>query len=298
MLFLKRNKAGLILACLAALFALSACGRPGGPGGRPPGKDPQPIGDQVYPMTEADMKTAPEDPEEIDLSLCAEPLWIREGGDHLLYGTLYHPLFIEAEDKLVHLFLDGAEIRSGSGPAINVMSAGKVIITLVEGSENTIRDSQNYHNYDIYEAAISAPCDLTINGTGSLFVYGFYKDAVKSKDILKLNGGTYFVQAKRDGLRGSDGLVLAPEKLTVETERNGLATTKLHSMGKGDMDIREGDIMVTSGKYAVSCTGDVYLRATDFKCISVYGDMNVEGRTIDLREGAPADAREDSGSPS
>ncbi|MBQ9438385.1 MAG: carbohydrate-binding domain-containing protein, partial [Lachnospiraceae bacterium] len=242
-------------------------------------------GEEVYPLTQADQETEPsEEAVEINLSECVEPLRITEGGEYVLSGTLYDSLIIDVKDQLVHLFLNGCTIRSGSGPALNIFSAGKVIITLVEGTESTVRDSQNYHNYDIYSAAISAPCDLTINGTGSLFAYGFYKDAIKSQDILKINGGTYFIQAKRDGLRGNDGLVLAPEKMTVETERNGLTTTKSQKRGKGDMDIRSGEIMVTSGKYAVSCSADLYLRTQDLKTVSVYGDYEIQGRTFDLRE--------------
>ncbi len=286
---------GIAAACRAAGFTavfmvlcvmLAACG--GERGHRGPGGGPRGAagaGEEIYPLTAADMQTeASADAAHIDLSSCMEPLRIKAGGEYILSGSISHCIFIEAQDQLVHLYLDGCSIRSGSGPGLNVMSADKVVITLLPGTENTIRDSQNYHNYDLYEAAVSAPCDLTINGEGSLFVYGFYKDAIRSSDILKLHGGTYFVQAKRDGLRGTDGLVLSPDSLTVETERNGLVTAKEQKRGKGIMDVRGGEIRVTSGKYAVSCSSDLYLRTDEFMCISVYGDYSVAGRTFDLRE--------------
>ncbi len=286
--FLQRIRKGLFVWVILGAVILGGCGGPaakpqGAGGGGPEG----PLGDEIYPMTQADMQTEPENAQVIDLSACVEPYWIKEGGEYVLQGTSYHPLFIETEDQMVHLYLDGCTIKSGSGPALNVMSAGKLVITLMEGTENVLRDSQNYHNFDIYEAAVSVPCDLTFNGTGSVSIYGFYKDAVKSRDVLKLNGGNYFIQAKRSGLRGNDGLVLSPEKLVVETEGNGLVTTKLRKRGKGDMDIRQGSISVTAGKYAVSCSADLYLRATDFTCTSVYGDYDVQGRTFDLRVVTP-----------
>jgi len=232
----------------------------------------------MYEITKLDMRTEYEKPVVIDLSVADnDGTRIEEAGDYILRGQTESTVTIDAQEQPVHLILEGVDIRSSGGPAIHVVSAGKVIITLAENTENVIRDSGNYKKYEECNAAIYSAGDITINGNGSLFVYGYYKDAIHTKDLLKIIGGDIYIQAKRNGLRGNDGMIIKPNILTVESEKTGLQTTNANQAGKGRIDICGGDISITAGEYGMVSVADVHVRECNVSCLSVMTPIKAEG---------------------
>lgn len=230
----------------------------------------------IYEITKLDERTEYENPVSVDLSTVDE-VRIREAGDYILSGKTEQTVIIDAQEQIVHLILNGVDIRSDKGPAIQVESAGKVIITLADGTENVVRDSGNYSKEEECNAAIYSTADITINGGGSLFVYGYYKDAIHTKDLLKIIDGSVYVQAKRNGLRGNDGMVIRPHILTVESEGTGLQTTNSNQADKGVIEICGGDIFITAGKYGMAAVSDVYVRECTISCLSVMTEIKAEG---------------------
>ena len=228
-------------------------------------------------ITEMDTKNEAVGPIQIDLSEYDEEVMIDKGGEYILTGSIYHPVKIDVHEEIVHLFLDGVNIQTTIGPTIEVTSAGKVIITLMQDSINTFYDAAYYSNEDL-NAAISANCDLTINGSGVMYVCGIYKDAIHSKDVLKVLAGQVQVKAKRYGLRGNDGIVLDADAVIVESENNGCQTSKADNEGKGIIDIRGGKVSIVAGKYALSSAADVYIRDGEVNMNSVIADIYAEGQ--------------------
>lgn len=228
-------------------------------------------------ITEADAKTESIDPIVIDLSEYEEEVIIEKGGEYILSGSTYYPLKVDAHDEMVHLFLDAVNIQTTTGPALEISSAGKVIITLMEDTINTFYDAAYYSNEDL-NAAISAACDLTINGTGIMYVSGVYKDAIHSKDVLKILGGQVQVKAKRYGLKGNDGILLFADAVIIESEKNGCQTSNADKEGKGIIDIRGGDVSIVAGEYALSSVSDVYIRDGHVNMNSVIADIYTEGQ--------------------
>ena len=90
---------------------------------------------------QTDLDTGHEDETAIDLSTCAYECLIQDGGYYRLTGQLDGRVRIDAEDQYVHITLDGASIGSREGPALHVQSASKVVLTLADGSKNSIADS-------------------------------------------------------------------------------------------------------------------------------------------------------------
>lgn len=195
----------------------------------------------------------------INLSEIESGYEICEKGNYLLKGQLDGQLCVNAEEQVVHLILDEVLIHSMYGPAIFIRSAGKVIITIKDDTNNLLRDSGMYSTSGDENACIYSNCDITFNGTGSLDIYGYYKDGIHSKDIVKILGGKITIQAKRDGVRGNDGILICNEKLDIESEGTGLHTTKIRKPANGSIEIRNGSHSIISGRYAIYSSGDFYV---------------------------------------
>lgn len=235
------------------------------------------IQNELLYITNSDQKTTYTEPIYVDLTKMNESYVIESAGEYVLTGITNKPLIVQAHDEIVHIFLDGVTIDSDIGSAMNIRSAGKVIITLVEDSENIFLDSAYYEDEEA-NAAIYAGCDLTINGTGMLNVCGYYKDAIHTKDVFKLLGGQVHLQAKRCGIKGNDGIVLSPVSLEIESEKNGCETTNANNEEKGSVKIAGGKISVIAGEYAIVAVADVYIEAGEIYFNSVIDSIYAEGQ--------------------
>lgn len=242
----------------------------------------------VYPSTRADLNTDMENLAEIDLSKADMNYTITDAGSYLLYGDYEGQICVDAEEQIVHLFLENANIVSPSGPAIDIRAAGKVIITLVEGTSNSIQDKAYYRKRDEGDAAIYSTCDLTFNGGGVLTVHGFYDKGIHSRDIVKILGGEVAVQAKGDGIQGNDGMRIEPAALSVESEGCGLYSKKTGNENKGTIEITGGDIRIIAGQNAISSSNNLYVNNCSLWSNSVLDAFHVSG-SAHLTEGCIED---------
>lgn len=234
--------------------------------------------EELYQITETDQKTDGEEP--VDLRLEEQPASLRidQPGDYMLSGNYEGNLIIDSQDQIVHLIFDGVDIQSHEGPAIYVASAGKVVLTLAEESSNVIKDSPNYEGFKSEKSCIYSVSDLTINGSGALQVYGYRKHAIQSKDVIKILGGDIQVWSKGDGIRASDGAVIRPDRLSVESEGNGIRTTKAQKEKKGFIDVCGGTLTLIAGKNAFHASADLYIRDCSVHCQGIYADFSCEGK--------------------
>lgn len=274
MRFLKKLSKRIGLICvIASVFFLTACESEAVPS--------KIVSENAsgftYELSKNDIRTSCQEPVEINLSEVEESLVLKDAGEYLISGELNGSIIIDVEDQNVHLFFDGINIKSKRGPAFIVQSAGKVFITVVEGTENTLSDSPNYDREKEENACIYSLCDLTINGSGKLLVSGLYKDAIHCKDILKVLCSDLKIQAKRDGLRGSDGVYLKSEDILIETEGNGIRTTKTGKVGKGSIELAGGNVSIISGKYGLNSAGDLRIYNSLCYLNGILGNMMIVG---------------------
>lgn len=227
----------------------------------------------VFSATRADLTGEDAEAVFVDLSGQEGEYRIEDGGAYRLSGELKGMVSIDAEEQIVHLILDHVSIASGTGPAILVRSAGKVVITLKEGTENQLRDSGKYLAAAEENACIYSMCDLTVNGAGSLEVNGYYKDGIHSRDVVKILGGQIAIHAKRDGIRGNDGFMMQDGQLEIQSEGAGLRTTKSGRTGKGAVEISGGYVSVIAGEYAVSSAAELWVRDCRAALKGILGDM-------------------------
>lgn len=239
-------------------------------------------GADQYNITDYDIDTSDVGAVEINLdslkeekdgtyTYCNECLTICEAGTYILNGSLNSGNLVVNvyDDEVVHLILNNVEIRSDENPAILIEKADKVIITVAEGTESIVSDSTRCEGKQ--DACIFSNSDLTINGSGTLFVYGYHADGVRSKDQLKIVNTTLSARAKSDGVRGNDGVIIWNSATDIECEGSGI-------VANGDKDmvvIQGGSCKVIAGEYAIfanryvaihDCLPDLYSVLEPVRC--------------------------------
>ena len=173
-------------------------------------------------------------------------LTIGNGGFYVISGDLTGGSIIvdtHASSK-VWIMLDSVRVSAADQAALIVRQADKVFVTLAEGSDNVLMGPAEYSESALEEkdnAVIWSKEDLTINGSGSLFVGGSYKHGIKSTDSLVIAGGTIRVTCPEDGIRANDSI-----------------------------HITEADISVTAGDDALHSDGSIYIGGGKFTAVDCY----------------------------
>lgn len=237
----------------------------------------------LYEITKYDQKTGGDSPLEIDLETpeASEDSWsfqngcltILKPGDYILSGKLSPGnLTVRVyDDEIVHLILNNAEINSRSGPAIYIQQAGKVILTAAEGTINTLSDSSSYPENN--RACIFCNSDLTINGSGALSVFGYYHDAIRSKDCLKILNINLQVRSKNNGLRGNDGVLLLNSNTDIESESSGIVA----NAEKDFIEIQGGTCKIIAGEHALSSNRCILIQNSQIDLYSIQETLKCNG---------------------
>ena len=175
------------------------------------------------------------------------------------------------KDDDVFIVLEGLELTCSTGPAILCKKADKLTITLAGGSVNTLSDGTGYSPETAEDtgAALFSQDTMVINGTGTLNVNGVYKDGIKSKDGLKLCGGTINITAAEDGMIGKDYLLAAGGTITVNSGCDGIKSTNSSNSEKGYITISGGSLSLTCGNDGIQAETD----------------LNISGGTIEMTTG-------------
>jgi hypothetical protein len=177
---------------------------------------------------------------------------ISAAGTYRVSGSLTDgQLRIEAgdEDK-VAIVLAGASIAHATSSPIYIVNAGKTILTLAEGTENSVSDGAGYVLEDAAaaepDAAIFSSDDLSINGTGSLFVDANFRHGIKSKDGLKIASGVIAVDAVGDGIKGRDYVAIKGGTIAIKAGQDGIQSYNDEDSGKGYVLIEGGTFDIDS----------------------------------------------------
>jgi hypothetical protein len=120
-------------------------------------------------------------------------LAITAPGTYSLNGSLAGgQVIVDVEGGVVGLTLNGVDINSSTGPAIQILSAREAVVLLPENTENHVSDSPTRAPGvagDEPAAAIFSMVDLTVSDSGSLQIDGNYLDGITSKDGLAISRG-------------------------------------------------------------------------------------------------------------
>jgi hypothetical protein len=219
---------------------------------------------------------------------------INQPGVYLLSGSLEDGQIVVNSDneEMVSLLLDGVDITCSTSAPIYVIAAEKVIITLAEGSQNSVTDGDAYEYPDAEtdepDAAIFSHDDLTINGTGALTVNANYNNGIVSKDDLIITGGTITVIAVNDGIKGRDSIAILDGTLTVKAGGDGLQANNDEEAEQGYISIDGGTLDITAGADGIQAVTRLLVNGGNLTITSGSGWMNSYNSSTDSAKGLKA----------
>ncbi len=224
-------------------------------------------------------------PTEVELG--SEDVKITSAGTYTLSGELNGSVIVEVAGKgTVELVLDNVTINSGDFAAIYVIEADEVVITLAEGSVNTLSD--NGSDYTLIDsnnvdALIFSKADLRFEGSGTLVLNAGYKHAVVSKDDLIINSGNYKVSAQNHAFEGKGCVVINGGNFDLTTGTDAIASDNEEDGEKGYVAIYGGDFLISSqsdGIYAfnyLNIEGGSFDLTTVGKAVKSDGSITISG---------------------
>ncbi len=210
---------------------------------------------------------------------------ITDEGTYILTGTLNDgTVIVNAGDTdKPRLVLDGVSITSGTSAPICILEADKVVVTLAEGSENTLANGGAFTAIDDnnIDGAVFSKADLSFNGTGSLSVVSPAGHGIVCKDDLVFAGGTYDISSASHGIDANDSVRITGSSLNIVSGKDGI-----HAENTDDASL--GFVYVTDGSFNIEAQGDgvsagAYMQIDDgeFSIVSGGGSENAAQQTSD-----------------
>ncbi|GLX69868.1 carbohydrate-binding domain-containing protein [Paenibacillus glycanilyticus] len=208
---------------------------------------------------------------------------ITAAGTYVASGKLNEGrIVVNVADKgVVRLVLNGAELHYSTSSPIYVEEAGKLILSLPEGTSNVVSDGTDYEfpdaDTDEPNAAIFSKDDMTINGTGKLTVEANYNNGIASKDKLKITGGTFDIQAADDAVMGRDLVAVKDGSFTLNAAGHGIKTTNDTEGEEGLVVLQGGTYNIEAGEDALHSKGGLSISGGDFNISA--GDDGIHAET-------------------
>lgn len=162
--------------------------------------------------------------------------------EFVLGGTTSQSLTFYSNNPF-QLTLDGVDIASLDGPALNIQSTQRAFIMLSEGSSNTLADSPVWSDRNLpgggemdLKGTVFSEGPLIFGGNGNLSVSAISEHAIASDAHVRLRAGTLTVTSEgRDGIRADEAFIMDDGALTIRT---------LLDAGKGiKVDGKESDTL-------------------------------------------------------
>lgn len=153
----------------------------------------------------------------------------------------------------VWLLLDGVSVHNEDGAALTSDGCDKLILTLAEGSVNSLTQGSATPDEEDNDAAIYVRDDLTINGTGALTIESAYLDGINCRDSLRIVSGEITVNAVDDGLVGKDEVTIGGGTITITAQTgDGIKATNAEDADRGFVAIADGTLTITTGEGSAS----------------------------------------------
>ena len=211
------------------------------------------------------------------VAINGQTMTITAEGTYIFSGTLSEgQIVVDADNAKVQIVFDNVGITCASSAAVYVKSAEKVFVTLAEGSQNTLRNTDEYVAIDDnnIDAVIFAKSDLTLNGTGSLTIVSAEGHGIVSKDDLKITGGTYDITAAGHALSGKDSVRIADGTFILTAEKDGFHAENADDEEKGYIYIADGDFTITSDGDGMDASNIVQIEDGTFDITAGGGAAN------------------------
>ena len=189
-------------------------------------------------------------------------------GTYVFEGNLQEgQIIVNAESADVHIVFKNVHLTCSYSAALYIKSAARVILTLADGTQNSLSDMASRPSDDSIDGAIYSKSPMAINGNGALSVSGTYKHGISSKEAVTICGGDIAVSALKTGLDGQGDITLSSCTLKVDAGTNGIRS------GRED---KPANISIRGGKYTITSAGDG---------MQAYGNIDISDGTIAITTG-------------
>jgi hypothetical protein len=158
------------------------------------------------------------------------------------------------------ILFDGVQLTNDNGPAVNIQSKKRVLITLAKGTVNTLADAVTYaSSNEDQKATLFSEGQLVFNGEGTLNVSSVAKHGICSDDYIRITSGIINVtSAGKDAIHCNDKLLIEGGKITVTPTGDGF-------------DCETGYIQMTGGELVAGIAG------ADAKAIKAETFIDISG---------------------
>ncbi len=194
---------------------------------------------------------------------------ITTSGTYVFHGTLSDgQILVDTTDKdPVRLVLSGADITSSKSAGLYVKDAEKVVLILDENTENVLSDSKLFaYEDEVAEepnATVFSKSDLTITGSGVLFVQANFRHGINSKDGLKIANGSIVVTSAKDAIRGKDYIAIQSGTFTIaagddalHSDTNLVIDSGTFQINRSYEGIESAEITINGGTFHVKAEDD------------------------------------------
>ncbi len=209
---------------------------------------------------------------------------ITSAGTYIISGTINDGRIIvdTKENQPVRLVLNGADITCMESAPIYISSAEKTVLILPSGTNNNITDGKNYvvgnDESDEPDSAIFSKSDLTINGTGSLTINANYKNAITSKDELKIMSGNITLNSAGDGIKGRDFVAIRDGIVNINAKEDGIKSNNDEDAEKGFVLIEGGSVNIIALEDGIQAETDISIKTAAINITSGGGYANGENK--------------------
>lgn len=193
-------------------------------------------------------------------SFSAQTLTISQAGTYVLTGSGKNlKLVVEAADTdQVHLVFQNLTLE-GEGTLLQINKAHEVVISLAEGSQNALTESQASDDEKV-KATIHSQVPLTLNGTGSLTLTALTKNALEVEDDLKVLGGTYTVKAANHGFKAEGALDIEAATLTIEAGKDGLHAEHDETTERANISLNPTQLSIAATEDGVDAGNELTIK--------------------------------------
>lgn len=200
-----------------------------------------------------------------DVKIDGSTITIQKAGTYLLSGTLTDGnIIVDSDDKEnVRLIFNGVEISNSTTTPLFIKNVEKTIVTLVDGTENTLSDGENYilddESNNEPNGTIFSKDDLVINGLGSLTINANYNHGIQSKNLLKIISGNIDIISNGDSIIGKDGVIVKEAVINIESQEDGIKATKVEE-NKGYIYLDNPEITIKAKKDGIQAVTCLYVK--------------------------------------
>ena len=174
-----------------------------------------------------------------------------------LSGKTTNGTFKLDSEKKFYLFLDGVTITNPNGPAVNIQSKKKAIISLAAGTTNTFTDGASYSDSVVSSNGVTEEQDgafysegtLIFSGSGNLIINGkgSIQHGLCSDESIQITGGNITIaSAAKDAINANEGIIISGG--TIELTATGDAIDG----GDGSVTILGGSITTQNASVNVA----------------------------------------------